>query len=625
MTPPTVRLDLSSDGDLVGLSRGDGVSDAAWLALHSTLGSQRGNTASALHITIETLMADRLYLKGIVDRFGLRIEIGDSIKPFLERARDDDRHLKEALDDPASAAQIDARLDGGRFTRPLRSFQERDLGRLLALEHGANFSVPGAGKTTVTLATYEAERLSGRLQQLLVIGPLSSFAAWQEETHECFSEEVQVHRYEGGAAIPADPEIVLINYQRLHFDYDVIAAWVRSAPTMVVLDEAHRMKAGSAGQWGAACLSLATFAERREILTGTPAPHSARDLVALLDYLWPSRARSILPSDALAPGAPPEAAARVAEAIAPLFVRTTKADLHLPPVKRSVITLPLVGLQRQIYMALRNQYQGEFSLGRRARIDFARMGQIIMYLLEAATNPKLLTAGSAGGDDPDVFRHPPLEIREGSELAVLLARYNEHEIPPKFIELGRMLKANVELGRKTLVWSNFVRNLRLLQRQLAAYQPALVHGGVPVSAPPGEISREEEIARFREDPACWVLLANPAAMGEGISLHRECHDAIYLERTFNAGQLLQSMDRIHRLGLPDKQETRVTFLMTAETIDVAVDDRVRIKAERLGLMLRDPNIIEMTLPDDDDYGPPIDNSSEDLEALFDHLRGEDGR
>lgn len=108
-----------------------------------------------------------------------------------------------------------------------------------------------------------------------------------------------------------------------------------------------------------------------------------------------------------------------------------------------------------------------------------------------------------------------------------------------------------------------------------------------------------------------------------ISLHQRCHDAIYLDRTFNAGQYLQSLDRIHRLGLGPDDETRFTFLLTANTIDTVVDGRVRVKAERLGAMMDDHDIATMALPDEEDYGPAVD-SVEDVNALLRHLRGEDG-
>jgi hypothetical protein len=183
-----------------------------------------------------------------------------------------------------------------------------------------------------------------------------------------------------------------------------------------------------------------------------------------------------------------------------------------------------------------------------------------------------------------------------------------------------MVAANADLGRKTLVWSNFVRNLdNLAVAELAPYCPAVVHGGVLSSSDIEDPrSRETAVRRFRTDPNCMVLLANPAAMSEGVSLHHECHDAIYVDRTFNAGQYLQSIDRIHRLGLRDDAETRVALLQAVGTVDDTVNDRVEVKAQRLSIMLRDPALVTMALPDDELIGDDID--PEDVETLFAHLR-----
>jgi SNF2 family DNA or RNA helicase len=247
-----------------------------------------------------------------------------------------------------------------------------------------------------------------------------------------------------------------------------------------------------------------------------------------------------------------------------------------------------------------------------------------MYLLEAATNPALLPAGSASAD-PLLFHHPPLDIPAGSRLADLIAEYGQYETPRKFIELAQIVRANAEQGRKTLVWSNFVRNLeQLAYRVLPGMQPALIHGGVPMeeSATGFATTRAQELYRFRNDPNCAVLLANPAALGEGVSLHQVCNDAIYIDRTFNAGQYLQSLDRIHRLGLAPDQETRITLLLTAGTVDEVVDVQVSGKADRLATVLNDASLTTFALPDEDDYGPALD-MVEDLMALFAHLRGED--
>jgi SNF2 family DNA or RNA helicase len=112
-------------------------------------------------------------------------------------------------------------------------------------------------------------------------------------------------------------------------------------------------------------------------------------------------------------------------------------------------------------------------------------------------------------------------------------------------------------------------------------------------------------------------------MSEGISLHQVCHDAIYLDRTFNAGQFLQSLDRIHRLGLDPAIDTTIYFLMTRDTIDEAVNGRVERKATNLGTMLDDPGLATMALPDDEDYGSPLDVGDDaDIAVLFAHLRGD---
>jgi SNF2 family DNA or RNA helicase len=559
----------------------------------------------------------------VAKRKAIVVRLDDEIKRLVHSANSDLAALEAAQEHPAplDGAALSARLEAGRYSRQLRTFQERDAGKLLSLSHGANFSVPGAGKTAVALAVYEAERLAGRLARLLVISPLSAFPSWIEEIEACFAQPVSVDRFDG--TISSQPEIVLVNYHRIARNFNILARWVAERPTLVILDEAHRMKKGWSGQWGTACLNLAYMAQRRDILTGTPAPQSARDFVALFDYLWPTQAMRILPTDVMMARPPVDIGTRVAHAIEPLFVRSTKAELSLPPVTKNAIVVPLEGLHRELYLALRNQYAGQLTASRATRVDFLRMGRIVMYLLEAATNPKLLTAGSLEGADPDVFRHPPLDIPDGSDLADLIARYNEYETPAKFQELGRLIKNNADLGRKTLVWSNFVRNLKLLERQLRVYRPALIHGGVPQFDSDGAISRETELSRFRNDADCLVLLANPAAIGEGISLHHDCHDAIYLERTFNAGQYLQSVDRIHRLGLPSNVETRISFLLTDETIDLTVDSRVRDKAELLGEMMNDRDLATLALPDDEDYGPPID-SDLDVQELFRHLRGVDG-
>jgi len=256
--------------------------------------------------------------------------------------------------------------------------------------------------------------------------------------------------------------------------------------------------------------------------------------------------------------------------------------------------------------------------GGRDHAALARMGTVAMYLLEAASNPALL-ARALGGPNTPAVQWPLEPISATSELGELVRDYSRLETPAKFDKVATMVAQNAAAGLKTLVWSNFTDNIEeLTDRVLAQYEPAMIRGDVPVEGRPGERSRETELRRFRGDDACQVLVANPAAMSEGVSLHRECHDAIYVDRTFNAGQYLQSLDRIHRLGLAETVVTRMTSLACVGTIDEAVDQRLRIKTERLAQMLDDDDLVAMALPDEEEgYGDVID--TDDLQALFGHL------
>lgn len=620
-SPPRIRITTDGNPKHVTLQRTDGVPDSFWLRARGEFGPLGRVNRGSITLPAERFLLHRYILRAVCQQHSVGIDLDPATLELLQAAEHDRAQLAEILRDPPLLDEGDvlARLDGSRFRRTLTGFQRRDLRRLLALPHGANFSVPGAGKTTATYAIYEAERQQGRVDQMLVVGPLSSFEAWELEAEECFNPVPLVARHDNDR-LGSEIEVLLVGYQRLMYHYDAISRWVARGRTHVVLDEAHRMKKGRHGAWGAACLDLAYVATRRDILTGTPAPQSPGDLETLLDFLWPTQGSRLVPDIAHRINPPAQLTHEIARDIKPLFVRTSKRDMALPPVIHHPEKVKLTGLHRDIYDAIKNRYAGEFKVDRRGKINLVSMGQVVMYLLEAATNPALLVTGSSRYD-PIPFRHPPLEIPKGSDLYELLQDYASYEVPAKLVRLAQMVTANAEQGNKTLVWTNFVRNLVTLRRDLAALEPAMIHGGIPPTGPDGDTTRETELDRFRNDRNSWVLLANPASIGEGLSLHRSCHHAIYLDRTFNAGQYLQSVDRIHRLGLPADQDTHITSLMTENTIDEIVDKRVRVKAETLGRLLDDPDITTMALPDEEDYGPAID-TQQDLVALLSHLRGE---
>lgn len=618
-----LRIGLTGSPPCALFSRDGDMPDELWNALGRNIapGTARQLDDQHVSVPVERLLSARQWLAQSLTTYDCGFDPSQQIAELLKRHDAERDEIDHVLADGLKAVEIDELLFGSRFHRPLREFQRRDLGRLLALSHGANFSVPGAGKTTVAYAVYEAERERRGIRRLLVVAPLSAFDAWLTEADECLSPVPIVRAL--SQRPPVGCEILLVNYQKLGAArYERIAEWVAEEPCHVILDEAHRMKRGRNGEWGAACLDLAHLAIRRDILTGTPAPQHPSDFVALLNFLWPDQAQRILPADTTQTVPASETMHAISHRLRPLFVRTRKNELGLREPHLHVELTPMKPVQEEIYAALRTRMTRAIRGGGRDQVTLARMGSVTMYLLQAASNPALL-AGALGSPEPLSVRWPLNPIPKGSTLADLIRTYARHETPAKFDKLATMVATNAAGGRKTLVWTNFVDNLtELNERLLTSYEPAMIRGDVPTGArPPGQRTRESELRRFRHDDRCMVLVANPAAMSEGVSLHQDCHDAIYLDRTFNAGQYLQSLDRIHRLGLAEDIETRMTFLAGTGTIDETIDRRLRVKAERLSVMLEDEDLVTMALPDEEEgYGEVID--TDDLEELFGHLRDE---
>ncbi|MEV0148619.1 MULTISPECIES: DEAD/DEAH box helicase [unclassified Nonomuraea] len=523
-----------------------------------------------------------------------------------------------AADSAADAQTMGERIDSGRpsadvapedvlrllgpgWAGDLTNFQRRDIARLLSLRHGANFSVPGAGKTRVGLAIFHAQRQKG-IERLVIVGPKSCYESWLYENQQCLKDPLRMEVY--GKENDPSADALIVNYERLRFDgvANDLGLWLSARPSMLLLDEAHRMKLGADGAYGAACLALGPRARHRLILTGTPAPNGPKDLENLFGFVWPGHGRQKV-IQAVGGGD----LVKASQVLRPLFTRTTKRELGLPPVSTSLRVVPMPPLHKEIYEALLGRFSAR-AIG--SESDFIALGRIIVYMLMAATSPALLSVGTTRYE-PLAYRVPPLTVPEDSPLSALMRDLPSYEMSPKYQEVLAIVADNAARGRKTLVWSTFIRSLNTLSRILGEFQPAMVHGGTE--------DREAEIRRFRSDPRCMVLLSNPATLGEGISLHHECHDAVYVDRDFAAGRFLQSLDRIHRLGLAPDTQTRVTVLASEGTIDEVVEQRLADKLLFMGSILDDPTVRELAdLYEEPAIGGGLDQR--DLQALMGHLR-----
>jgi SNF2 family DNA or RNA helicase len=207
--------------------------------------------------------------------------------------------------------------------------------------------------------------------------------------------------------------------------------------------------------------------------------------------------------------------------------------------------------------------------------------------MQAATNPNLLKQPL-----DTFFREEGLGdglYIDDTEIIKKILHYAEVEqVPQKFTVVKDLIANLLSKGEKVIVWGTFIQTAKEFQRYLAGYgvESRLLIGEVPVErddVPMANIeTREKIIWEFhRVDSSFQVIIANPFAVSESISLHQACHNAIYLERTFNATHFIQSKDRIHRVGLPKETLTHYYFVLSEDSVDETIHERLAEKERRM--------------------------------------------
>lgn len=582
-----------------------------------------------------------------LDRQGYSVHVAgtelNSLQRELQRRVSFRRTAESASQQKANASQVDVlaveselRDFGWSAERTLRPHQRAGLAHALAAINSANFSVPGAGKTATALATLCTHLLAETVAQAVVVGPLSSFAPWEEETRLAVGDRIRVRRVRGTSdrrqevyATSAPGDLLVMSYATAASDQNALIQLLSRRPTMLIVDESHRIKRFEGGLWAPALMEISKHAAVRMILSGTPMPNSGRDLYSQLNVLWP---------DELLTGPRTRFSSRVdgdfegiRRDVDPFMSRTPKSDLGLPPYRlerRDVEMGPLqAGLYDYLLDYLRQQITDATTWA--DKIDVLRRGRPIR-LLQAATNPDLLNSRDPELDLP-ALTGPPTTLMER------LAAYRSLEQPSKHQAASRFI-ADLPPSEKVVVWSTFVHNLDAIAARIRTDLDCpvfQVDGRVPMGDEPnrdgeGRVNpsdrdtRESAIREFLTTEGRAVLVANPASCSESISLHSACRHAIYLDRTYDCALFLQSVDRIHRLGLPPDADVSVTIfqstLFGAPTVDHLVDAALVRKDIQMRQLLEGANIE----PLDPGADPLVTASGDhaDLEALLRYLMGE---
>ncbi|OAB81035.1 DEAD/DEAH box helicase [Cochleicola gelatinilyticus] len=498
-------------------------------------------------------------------------------------------------------------------------------------QNSCNFAVPGAGKTSIVYGAYAylknlPENHSQRVDKLLVIGPLSSFAPWENEYKSCFGFSTSFQRLSGDSTISKDEklehlysgnpaEVTLIYHGGVPNLQNSITDFLKTNRTMVVVDEAHRIK-NHEGVWGRSVTEISKEAISRVILTGTPVPNGYQDIYNLYKFIYPYKYKEILGFhyqnlQDLTVNSLPESnkVEELKNNISPFFIRIKKEDLKLPQVIENVIEVPMDTHQREIYDFIEEQYVQSFRENQSATVKDVLNRAKLIRLRQASTNPSLLSRTlidslEQGGDfsdqDPNTsFTSGYDEFVSDAEFFTKIVNYHKLAVPEKFNTILNLLNDVILIsGGKAIIWTIFIQNAKELKAYLESngIKSKLLIGEIP------QASREITIEKFNnpKNMDFRVVIANPFSVAESISLHKGCHNAIYLERDYNASNFIQSKDRIHRVGLDEDQITNYYYVISQNSIDSVINNRLNDKIERMEKIINDDIPLFSRINDNDE-------------------------
>ena len=532
--------------------------------------------------------------------------IGDKhCQSIFNKISENDTNFERAINIGNSIKNTDSlNIDLPTFKhRKLKNYQLKSVQHMIEVPNAANFSIPGSGKTTMVYAAFSKLKHTSKIKQLFVIGPLSSFKTWEDEYVNCFGENFSKHviRYAGLKNYRINTllnqlkkySVVLMGLQTASSDIDYLKEIFFNNEIMLILDESHHIKSiRENAPWPTDMIELGKYAKKRIILSGTPMPYDWADLWSQITFLYPDQHvlssrdayKQLLES--------PNVEDNVSNKINFLWTRISHKQLKndLPELKLFYDEIPMSPVQNEIYKILESdivQLDGQTTPDIQTLYNMRRIR--ILRLLQCASNPGMILK-----KDIEFNLHP--YVSDNSGIMEKLKKYDE--VPQKIFKAVEYAMRLAEKDKNVIIWTVFRHNVDYICTMLKDMSPIAISGTIPVSVPDANIkdiiTRDKLIEEFKNSKG-RIMVATLGSIAESVSLHHNnqgepvCQNAIYLERNFNAGQFLQSLFRLYRIGSDPKTPVHNTFLTSnfEDNVTKTVDDIVKFRLnERIKQMNR---------------------------------------
>ena len=319
---------------------------------------------------------------------------------------------------------------------------------------------------------------------------------------------------------------------------------------LVIVDEFHKFKNPDAQQ-SVGFLRLKT--DEMIVMSGTPFINRPEELWTILYKLapdeWPDDPELFRDSLVYT-----DKATGKAKAYRSKYVNTVKAFLDDHAIRRrreqvakdmpQIVSIQkLVELtpeQRRLYDKIRDEFRMELEDGKELRVTNV-MAQITR-LKQACISPELYGGSSKSA---------------------------------KLDELREIVQQLVDNGEKAIVFSEYKTATRIMQRELADFNPAYVDSTVK------GIKRSQQEDKFNEDPDCHLYIGTIRANQEAITLSAATY-VIFLDKDWTPLANEQAAGRsaaggLRGIHLPKGAKVFIIELFAKDTIEEAIEELLKEK------------------------------------------------
>lgn len=424
-------------------------------------------------------------------------------------------------------------------------------------------AMPDTGQTPVQLSLFDKKNkfTKTKTPASLIVLPTSLIHNWRNELTR-FAPGLKIYIYAGNNRLKTkDIGKILRHYHVILTTYGIVRNDIEYLSTYkfhyVILDESQYVKNPSSKTYLAVSKLISNH---RLVLTGTPIENSLSDLWAQMDFVNKDllgnfnrfKVSFIKP---IVKGKNEEKEKKLRLLIDPFILRRTKDMVakDLPPMTEQVILCNMTQEQKDVYVREKSGIRNELfnASGDNSNNSFMVL-QALTRLRQIANHPVLVDDkydGSSG----------------------------------KFEQVMSGIEDIVSEKHKVLVFSSFVKNLEIIERELQ-------NKNLDYSKLTGSTTnREKVIKKFTDNENCRIFLISLKAGGVGLNLV-EADYVFMLNPWWNPAAEAQAINRAHRIG-----QTKKVFVykfLSAETIEEKIANLQKKKQELADTFITTENLLK---------------------------------